>query len=1158
MQLDLERFFDASSIARGTSYARQGRVTGLQGLSPTGELTAFVRGSSLYRVALTLSFDVGQRLTSLKGRCNCPLGKACKHMVALLLTWQNRQAKTATLPAVPPPAAAPSTAPLFPESLTADRAAPDPRATLPWHVTQWLSTLTATDPTPQTPDYPERVRDRLVYVLALSIASQSSSGLSVTAMKATVMGNGRPSERATRYDVERLKRRDVKPQFILRRDLEILHALETIGLPANGGSASSRVWQPRFVADGPPDLLPILRRIAETGRGRWGDRDGPFLYEDPPKAVTFRWQGHPGGAQDLRPFCAGTDTPLIALPIATPTWLDPVTGAFGLIETDLSPAQMLALSKAPKIPAEIATEVAARLSAMGGRVPVPQAIGVETRQGRDPVPVLRLFGLRGHRSTRDGWRRDKEPVVQPALRLCFDYAGHIAPVKNAAALRFKEGDTIVTLQRDSTAEAAAILQLSDQGALPTEYLETYSFGRQAEKGDLVFVDAEWDPMRETFSQSLGPALQFLATHVPALRAAGWRIEIDPSWPCPLVEEPVQVTAHLGQSKTGGLFDFGLTLKAGSQEADLGPLIADILEALPPHLTEEEIAGPGFEALIAASPYFLELPDGHYAPVEIGQLTDLLRVLLRSLGLMSKVHPAEAGQVATVSDALEGCGIPFVGADALRDLGRRLNLLTSPAAIEPPPSVKATLRPYQRIGYGWLSALSDTGFGGILADDMGLGKTLQTLALLAKRHLEDKANHPSLLIVPTSLARAWARQAAEFVPDLKVLVLQGNERKALFDQIETAHLVISTYPLLHRDHETLLVRDWDLAILDEAQAVKNPASTAAKRIRDIRARMRLALTGTPMENSLTDLWSLFDWLIPGLLGDRKTFRAQVALPVEKEGNAQAQAQLNRRIQPFLMRRTKDQVALDLPAKTEITELIPLGSRQQALYETVRLAMDARVREAIAARGLKGSQITILDALLKMRQACCDPSLLKDAAHVAESAKRDRLMEILEALVQEGRKVLVFSQFVEMLRLIEADVLSRGWTYEWLTGETMDRDSAVTRFQDGKAPIFLISLKAGGVGLTLTAADTVILYDPWWNPAVERQAMDRAHRIGQTKAVFVYRLVAEGTVEEAILALQARKQALADALFEGQTSAGFAFDQEAIAELFRPIGKDLSDR
>jgi SNF2 family DNA or RNA helicase len=316
-------------------------------------------------------------------------------------------------------------------------------------------------------------------------------------------------------------------------------------------------------------------------------------------------------------------------------------------------------------------------------------------------------------------------------------------------------------------------------------------------------------------------------------------------------------------------------------------------------------------------------------------------------------------------------------------------------------------------------------------------------------------------------------------------------------------------------------------------------------------MRLALTGTPLENSLEDLWALYDWLIPGLLGDRKAFRARFRIPVERDGDAAAQARLNARVRPFLLRRTKQDVASDLPKKTEITDLVTLGERQRALYETIRATMDRRVREAIAAKGLAASRITILDALLKLRQICCDPALLKDAgAAKAGSAKRARLMELLEELLAEGRRVLVFSQFVAMLRLIEADVQARGWRYAWLTGGTADRDAAVAAFQEGDAPLFLISLKAGGVGLTLTAADTVILYDPWWNPAVERQAMDRAHRIGQRRAVFVHRLVAEGTVEQAIATRQARKQAMADALFDGDASGPLDFGEDDLALLFGP--------
>lgn len=1134
MQLGLERFFDAASLAKGIGYAREGRVAELSDLSPDGHLTAEVRGSGrqTYAVDMRLTFGPDLRLTKVTGLCGCPVGIFCKHMVAVLISWQVRVAQGSA--ALPHEVEASPRQPVRP---------------LPYPVTEWLDALTVASRISGSPpsDYPTTVRDRLVYVLGVTAGKPT-----ITVMKATVQADGRVSDRAARYDVERLKRQENRPQFILRKDLEILRDLEAVGVPANAGVHSSHLWRPRFLEDGPPDLLPILRRIAATGRGRWEDRDGPYLHEEGPRRAEFAWQGEQGGTQELRLICAATGASLIALPLASPTWLDPTTGAFGLLESTMEPEQLLILMRAPKIPAEIAADVAARLTGFSGQsVPVPKAMGIELRQGRNPVPVLRLFGLRGQRKFGEAWRQQKEAVVVPALRLAFDYGGHVAAASSMEALKLREGDTLVTLKRDGMAEAAALQKLEGQGALALDALEYHSFGKQAEVGDRVFVDGEWDPERFDLSEATIPALQFLSEVMPDLKSAGWQVEIDASWPVRLADGPVQITARIGNRDAGGLFDFGLMAELGDQQADLAPLVADILAAVPPNLTDAEIAAPDFEHLVAAAPAYLPMPDGRYAQVDLRQMADLLRVLLRSLGLMTKFHPGEAGSLADLAEALAGCSIPFHGGGELLELGKRLIALNTPAAVTPPAAMRATFRPYQAIGYGWLSALSDTGFGGLLADDMGLGKTLQTLALLAKCHLEGQAQHPSLLIVPTSLARAWARQAAEFVPDLKVLVLQGNDRKKLFDQIGAAHLVVSTYPLLHRDHDILLSRDWELAILDEAQWVKNPASTAAKRIRDIKARMRLALTGTPMENTLTDLWALFDWLVPGLLGDRKTFRTEVVLPVEREGNTQVQARLNRRIAPFLLRRTKDQVTHDLPAKTEITELIPLGAKQQALYETVRMAMDARVRDAIAKRGLQGAQITILDALLRMRQVCCDPALLKTHAGTTDSAKRERLMEMLEALVQEGRKVLVFSQFVEMLRLIEADVTARGWSYEWLTGDTVDRDGAVTRFQEGPAQIFLISLKAGGVGLTLTAADTVILYDPWWNPAVERQAMDRAHRIGQTKAVFVYRLVAESTVEEAILGLQARKQALADALFEGSTTEGFAFDQDAIAELFRPL-------
>jgi SNF2 family DNA or RNA helicase len=356
-----------------------------------------------------------------------------------------------------------------------------------------------------------------------------------------------------------------------------------------------------------------------------------------------------------------------------------------------------------------------------------------------------------------------------------------------------------------------------------------------------------------------------------------------------------------------------------------------------------------------------------------------------------------------------------------------------------------------------------------------------------------------------------------------------------------------------DHAILAAQDWHVVILDEAQTIKNPLATTSKLARTLRAGQRLCLSGTPLENHLGELWSLFDFLMPGFLGNRQSFGKHYRGPIEKGGDLVRQTSLAQRVAPFLLRRTKSEVAAELPEKTEVTEPVALGASQQAIYEGIRMAMHKRVRQAIAERGLARSGIIILDALLKLRQACCDPRLLKlETAKAARagSAKLERLMEMLPELVEEGRRVLVFSQFTSMLALIEVELIERALPYVLLTGDTRDRKTPVRRFQAGEVPIFLISLKAGGVGLNLTTADTVIHYDPWWNPAVEAQATDRAHRIGQTKVVFVHRLMAIGTIEEKMEVLKARKQALVAGILDAEAGATLKLTEADVAALFEP--------
>jgi len=435
--------------------------------------------------------------------------------------------------------------------------------------------------------------------------------------------------------------------------------------------------------------------------------------------------------------------------------------------------------------------------------------------------------------------------------------------------------------------------------------------------------------------------------------------------------------------------------------------------------------------------------------------------------------------------------------------------------------------------------------------MGLGKTIQTLAyLLYKKQLQQNSE-PALVICPTSLVGNWLQEAEKFTPTLKVLILHGTDRHQYFSSLNDYDLVITTYPLIARDFEHLKEFTFSDLILDEAQTIKNPLAKMTKSIKQLKSGQRLCLTGTPMENHLGELWSLFDFLMPGFLGSYSTFNRFYRKGIEGEGNEQVRDWLIHKTQPFLLRRTKDEVAKELPAKTEIVHKITLPNDQRTLYESIRITMEAKVRDLLKEKGMARSRIEFLDALLKLRQVCCDPRLVKldHAKDIKSSAKLEFLMQVLPEMIEEGRRVLIFSQFAQMLGLIEQSLKEKGLDFVKLTGQTRNRTDIINKFQSGEVPVFLISLKAGGVGLNLTAADTVIHFDPWWNPAVENQATDRAYRIGQDKPVFVYKLICEQTVEERVLALQARKQKLADSVYGNEMEEKFAPDNsDALLKLF----------
>jgi superfamily II DNA or RNA helicase len=444
-------------------------------------------------------------------------------------------------------------------------------------------------------------------------------------------------------------------------------------------------------------------------------------------------------------------------------------------------------------------------------------------------------------------------------------------------------------------------------------------------------------------------------------------------------------------------------------------------------------------------------------------------------------------------------------------------------------LETVLRPYQKQGVNWLKSLQMSGLAGVIADEMGLGKTLQALAFL--RAIRGK----NLIVCPSSLVFNWQREAARFTPELRTLAVQGSERRELFGQpMQEADLIITSYPLLRRDVERYRSMEFTTAILDEAQHIKNPDSLNAQAACALRAKHRFILTGTPLENSVRDLWSLMHFLMPGYLGTRVDFRERYEREIQNDPAGPSAKRLIKRIKPFILRRLKRDVIKELPDKIEQISYCELNEKQRDVYKELVNTTRRQVSEFAGSKDQNKARMVMLTALLRLRQACCDLRLLglETAPNDEASGKVDLLMELLEEVIDGGHRVLIFSQFVTMLHLLEAEFKERSIPFCYLDGSTKDRGSEVDRFQNGDAPAFLISLKAGGVGLNLTAADTVIHFDPWWNPAVEAQATDRAHRIGQNKVVTAYKLITRGTVEEKILALQQRKRAMTEAALESE--------------------------
>lgn len=819
------------------------------------------------------------------------------------------------------------------------------------------------------------------------------------------------------------------------------------------------------------------------------------------------------------------------LPLAPPWYIEPASAECGPIEVGLSPTIAAWLADAPEIAAEHAVRVRdmlARSDRLHG-APLPEIpVQAETREAA-PVPILRLYSFESVHGYGRGRYARGEFVDVAALR--FEYAGVRTDRDSPGMMSVIRNGELLRLRRNHAAEKRAHTTLAQAGFVRVNSRER-NIPQQHKHDYTLEGEQTW--------------LEFVTKGVANLRAQGWQVEFDESFRFTPVDTG---DWHAEVIESGGdWFGLRLEIDIDGRRIDLLPVLINTLRQRPELLSESGKGGDPNEAVL------IRLDDGRILPVPLARVRPLVNVLHEMLDEdASDTLRLSKLDVVRLADLESSVPLKWEGGDAMRALGKQLAQFKGLKPIEAPPGFEAQLRPYQQQGLAWLQFLREHGLGGILADDMGLGKTVQTLAHLLIEKQAGRLTKPALVIAPTSVIPNWKAEAARFAPQLSVHVSHGLKRRENFDEIGNSDLVLTTYALLPRDEATLTSHEFHVVILDEAQQIKNAQTRAARVVGDLKSQHRLCLTGTPLENHLGELWSLFHFLMPGLLGDAATFRRVYRTPIEKHADTARRDSLVRRIRPFMLRRTKDEVATDLPPKTEIIRTIELDGAQRELYETVRVAMDQRIRNEIATRGLAQSQIIVLDALLKLRQICCDPRLLKlDAAkQVQESAKLEALMEMLEELLPEGRRVLLFSQFTSMLELIEKDLAARQIPYVKLTGDTVDRAEPVRAFQAEEVPLFLISLKAGGTGLNLTAADTVIHYDPWWNPAVENQATARAHRIGQDKPVFVYKLLAAGSVEEKIAALQSSKAALAEGILGGDAAAAGPVSEEDIEALFQPL-------
>jgi superfamily II DNA or RNA helicase len=1103
------RYVGKRELESGRLLAAAGNVEDLAWDPEEESLTGLVRDfkGEVQHSGIDLS-PVGSQWEVVGSGCSCDSKIRCQHVAALLFALEAASVAPAMVE--------------LPAEARPVRVRPE--------VGKWLQSLG--ESTQPLAGELAPIRERVLYLLRRESPAPHAT-IVMRTVKIRNLKNGRVSSPANVTLSSFLKdypARHVGPEDVRVARLAQIHLGNLLMFP-----------NPELRLHGVPGAH-VLSEVLSTGRCHWLVPDSPALRQGETRAGRPDWAREADG-QLWTIFRVEPATAMV-LPFEPLWYLDPDSATAGPVAVEMSGPMVRAWLNAPRLEPD-------EVSALNGvfkskleplRLPEPTPVPIRIDREVRPVPTLRLGSdrLQWWESPWSYRQVGADGVGILLAKPVVIYGPHeVRCGEGESAIRVYDGRELVVIERDLGLEERMLEMLEAGGLMPVER-------------SLVQARREGFSGRWTLTNFNDTALAaFFEQTLPRLQAEGWKIEREPGFDLEICR-PDQWYFEATPGPVEDWFGVELGVRLGEQQINLLPVLLEALQRGVGDFEPERL-----KARKASESILVPLPDGRRVPFPAGRLREIISALveLHTLPALSarghlEVHRLRAAQLTDLASAP---GWSWKGSPTLEALAERLKGLDRLPEVSIPDGFLATLRPYQVEGLQWLQFIREFGIGGVLADDMGLGKTIQTLAHLALEKARGRMDRPTLVVSPTSVLVNWRDEIARFTPGLTTVILHGGARHARFSEITGADLVLTTYPLLSRDAAELLKAEFHGVILDEAQNVKNPKTQAAQVVCQLKARHRLCLTGTPLENHLGELWSLFNFLIPGFLGDETRFNAVFRGPIEKGGDEKLRQALGRRVRPFLLRRRKDQVASDLPPKTEMVEKVELSGPQRDLYETIRLSMERRVREEVANKGLNRSHIVILDALLKLRQVCCDPRLLplESARQVKVSAKLDRLMELVPTLLEEGRRILLFSQFTSMLALIEERLRAAKISWVTLTGDTKDRATPVREFQSGLVPLFLISLKAGGSGLNLTAADTVILYDPWWNPAVEAQAADRAHRIGQEKPVFVYRLLAEGTVEEKMLQLQERKRELVQALLEEGAGGPAQLRKEDLEMLFAPL-------